>query len=82
MAKQTAIESLSFEDALGELEGIVRNLETGQEKLENAIGAYERGIALKKHCEKKLRDAQAKIEQISVGADGSLSTKPLKKQDS
>lgn len=74
---EKAVETLSFEEALGELETIVRNLETGQEKLENSITAYERGIALKKHCEAKLRDAQAKIEKVTAGADGALKTEPL-----
>ena len=46
---QTAIEKLSFEDALGELETIVRNLETGQTKLDESIASTERGVALK-HC--------------------------------
>lgn len=72
-----AIETLSFEEALGELESIVRALETGQAPLEQSISAYERGIALKKHCESRLREAQAKIEKIMVEKDGSLSTQPL-----
>lgn len=59
----TPVENLSFEDALGELETIVKTLETGQAKLEDSIGKYERGIALKNHCEQKLREAQAKIEK-------------------
>ncbi len=77
MSSQTAVETLSFEEALGELETIVRSLETGEAALENSITAYERGIKLKTHCEKKLRDAQAKIEKISIQADGSVSTQPL-----
>lgn len=72
-----ALETLSFEQALGELENIVRGLEAGETELEKSITAYERGIALKKHCEAKLKDAQAKIEKITVNADGSLSTQPL-----
>lgn len=77
MNTATPVENLSFEAALGELEGIVRSLETGQAKLEDSIGQYERGIALKNHCEKKLREAQAKIEKITVGADGAPATMPL-----
>ena len=72
-----AVEALSFEEALGELEGIVRSLETGQAPLENSITAYERGIALKKHCEAKLREAQMKIEKITVQPDGRIGTEPL-----
>lgn len=73
----TAIDTLSFEQALTELETIVRGLEKGDTPLEQSIESYERGVALKKHCESKLRDAQAKIEKITVGANGSLSTTPL-----
>ena len=61
---------LSFEDALAELETIVRGLEGGQLKLADAIGAYERGAALKQHCEMKLKEAQLKVEKIVLGADG------------
>ena len=59
------ISSLSFEDALSELESIVKMLEGGGEKLDDAIGAYERGIALKKHCETKLGEAKAKVDKIA-----------------
>lgn len=61
-----AIKSMTFEDALTELEGIVRNLETGQTKLDDSIASYERGIALKKHCEERLNDARLKIEKITL----------------
>jgi exodeoxyribonuclease VII small subunit len=61
---------LSFEDALSELEKIVRQIEDGRGKLDEAISAYERGVALKRHCESKLKEAQAKIEQITVGESG------------
>lgn len=77
-AKSTAkIDTLSFEDALVELETIVRSLETGEAALEDSITAYERGVQLKTHCEKKLRDAQAKIEKISISSDGTAQTQPL-----
>jgi exodeoxyribonuclease VII small subunit len=61
------IAALSFEDALNELEKIVRQIEDGRGKLDEAISAYERGVALKRHCENKLKEAQVKIEQITVG---------------
>ena len=64
------LSALSFEEALAELEKIVRDLETGQAKLDDAIAAYERGAALKRHCEAKLRDAQAKVDKIVTGSDG------------
>jgi exodeoxyribonuclease VII small subunit len=71
------IAALSFEDALAELEKLVKQLEDGKAKLDDAIGAYQRGALLKAHCEAKLREAQAKIEQISLAADGSVATKPF-----
>ncbi len=67
------IAALSFEDALAELEKIVRGLEGGQQKLEDAIGAYERGALLRRHCEAKLAEAEARVQAIVVAADGSLS---------
>ena len=65
-----------FEEALEELEQIVRTLEGGKGKLEDAITAYERGAKLKSHCEKKLKEAQAKVEKISLGADGETVAEP------
>jgi exodeoxyribonuclease VII small subunit len=72
----TDIKNLSFEDALAELEKIVRQLEDGKIKLEDAVTAYERGAALKAHCETKLREAQMKIDKITLNSDGSVSTSP------
>ncbi len=72
------IAALSFEDALAELERIVRQLEDGRAKLDDAIAAYERGTALKRHCEAKLREAQAKIDRITVAADGTIGTEPAR----
>jgi exodeoxyribonuclease VII small subunit len=71
------IAKLSFEDALAELEKIVRALEDGRSKLEDAIQAYERGALLKEHCERKLREAQAKVDRIVVDAEGKLRTEPF-----
>ena len=76
MSEKTDISALSFEDALAALEAIVRNLESGQQKLEDAISAYERGAALKKHCEAKLAEAEARVQAIVARADGSLPLKP------
>jgi len=76
--QEPAIESMSFEDALNELQSLVKALEKGEAKLEEAIRAYERGAALKQHCERKLREAQAKIEKITLTADGGLSSEPVK----
>ena len=73
-----AIEAMSFEEALTELQALVKALEKGDAKLEEAIKAYERGVALKRHCEKKLSDAQEKVDKIVVKADGGLATEPAK----
>jgi exodeoxyribonuclease VII small subunit len=70
------IAAMSFEDALAELERIVRELEAGQGKLDDAIRSYERGALLKAHCEAKLRDAEAKVERIAKAGDGSVSASP------
>jgi exodeoxyribonuclease VII small subunit len=65
-----AIEGLSFETALKELEGIVGKLEQGAVDLEDSIALYERGQALKRHCEAKLKTAEGRLEKIVMGADG------------
>ncbi len=69
------ISTLSFEKALAELEDIVRRLERGEVGLDESIALYERGAALKRHCEAKLRDAELRIEQIELGADGEVKLK-------
>jgi exodeoxyribonuclease VII small subunit len=71
------ISGLSFEDALAELERIVKGLEGGQQKLEDAITAYERGALLRQHCEAKLAEAEARVQVIVQRADGSLTTRAL-----
>jgi exodeoxyribonuclease VII small subunit len=68
-----ALSGLSFEDALAELERIVKGLEGGQQKLADAISAYERGALLRRHCEAKLLEAEARVQAIVERADGSLS---------
>ncbi|MEO3433834.1 exodeoxyribonuclease VII small subunit [Inquilinus sp. CAU 1745] len=70
------IAGMSFEDALAELEKIVRELEGGAARLEESIHSYERGALLKRHCENKLRDAQLKVDRIAKAADGAVSTAP------
>ena len=65
-----AIEELSFEGALKELEAIVSRLEQGEVDLEDSIALYERGQALKAHCEKKLKSAEGRLEKIVLGAGG------------
>jgi exodeoxyribonuclease VII small subunit len=64
------VAGLSFEEALAELEGIVKALESGQGSLEKAIEDYERGAALRRHCERKLAEAEQKVQAIVEGPDG------------
>jgi exodeoxyribonuclease VII small subunit len=65
-----SVETLSFEAALHELEGIVARLEQGEVDLDDSIALYERGTALKAHCEKKLKGAESRLEKIVLGPDG------------
>ncbi|MBL6957767.1 MAG: exodeoxyribonuclease VII small subunit [Rhodospirillales bacterium] len=71
------IAKMSFEQALSELEEIVRDLEDGSGELDEAITAYERGAHLKRHCEAKLKEAQARVEKVVLGADGEAATEPM-----
>ena len=72
------ITAMSFEDALSELEQIVRRLEAGQVRLDEAIVCYERGTLLKRHCEQKLNEAQQRVDRIVVGPDGAVSAASAK----
>jgi len=77
MAKaQENTQDLSFEQALKELESIVRKLESGSGDLEASINDYVRGTELKKYCEEKLKSARLKVETI-LKASGHVSTKPF-----
>jgi exodeoxyribonuclease VII small subunit len=71
------IARMNFEDAFAELEAIVRRLEEGSSKLDEAIAAYERGVALKRHCEAKLQEAQSKVEKIVLEPNGQVAAKPI-----
>ncbi len=65
----------TFEEALTELENIVRSLESGRVQLEQAVEAYEKGMRLKRLCEQKLADAQARIDQLTVNENGEITGK-------
>jgi exodeoxyribonuclease VII small subunit len=75
MADAVAIDTMSFEDALRELETLVGKLESGAATLEESITLYERGAALKAHCDKRLKDAQLRVEQI-VETTGGVTARP------
>jgi exodeoxyribonuclease VII small subunit len=71
-------EKINFEDALGELEGIVKKLEEGGLSLEESLSAFEKGMNLSKVCFKKLNEAQRKIEILTKNEQtGEVSTKPF-----
>ena len=70
MTDEPEIAALSFEDALKELEAIVSRLESGDAALDESIALYTRGDALRGQCEQRLKDAQMRIEKISLGSDG------------
>lgn len=77
-AKNLDIKDLSFEQALKELEGIVSRLERGDVALEESITIYERGEALRGHCDRVLKQAEARIEKLTFNAEGAPSgTQPL-----
>ncbi len=67
---------MSFEEAMAELEQVVHQLEDGRVPLEQAIGSYERGAALKARCEEMLKSARLKVEEIYKNKDGTIQTKP------
>jgi exodeoxyribonuclease VII small subunit len=71
---ETPIKDLSFEEALKELEQIVQRLERGDAPLEESIAIYQRGAALKAHCDAKLKDAQMKVEKIVLDGKGAAGT--------
>lgn len=76
------IKDMTFERALKELESIVNRLERGDVELEESIVIYERGEVLKEHCDRLLKQAEAKVEKLTFSADGSpKGTEPLDPQN-
>lgn len=70
MSDPKPIEEMSFEEAIRELETVVNALDRGDVPLEDSITLYERGAALKARCEAKLKEAEEKVAQITLNADG------------
>ena len=66
----TAVSEMSFEQAMAELEKVLGQLERGDVALDESIALYERGAALKKHCETKLKEAEEKVAAITFDGDG------------
>ncbi|MDJ0823508.1 MAG: exodeoxyribonuclease VII small subunit [Paracoccaceae bacterium] len=74
----TPIEEMTFEQAMAELEDVVGKLERGDVALEESITLYERGAALRKRCEAKLKEAEEKVHAITLDAEGNpTGTKPV-----
>ncbi len=73
----TIIKNMSFEDALTELEEIVKKIDAGKESLESTINIFERAVLLKSHCEKMLTEAKLKIDKITQDNDGIITTTPV-----
>jgi len=76
-AENTKPNDASFEQALKELEAIVRKLESGSGDLEASINDYVRGTELKAYCQEKLKDAKLKVESILKTQDGAITLKPF-----
>ena len=71
------IASMDFEQAMAELEAIVRQLESGEVSLEDSITAYTRGTELRQHCQKRLEEARLKVEKLTQKTDGTMQTEPF-----
>ena len=72
------VKTMSFEDALRELEQVVSKLERGEVPLDDSIALYERGAKLKKRCEAKLKEAEEKVAKLTLDSDGSpTGTEPI-----
>ena len=71
------IAKMSFEEALSELETVVRSLEDGKVPLERSIDLYERGEALRKHCDERLKAAEMRVEKIVAQGESASGTEPF-----
>ena len=81
-AKHVDIKEMSFEKALKELESIVGRLERGDVELEESINIYERGVVLRDHCDRLLKQAEAKVEKLTFNQSGEpTGTEPFKPQE-
>ena len=76
-----AIDALSFDDALAELQRTVSELEAGGQPLEAAIALYERGVALQARCERLISDAELRVQQLVARAGGAIETRDVQTDD-
>lgn len=74
---KTSISKLSFEEALKELETLVKSIESGNVALETAIESYTRGMELQAYCRKKLEEARLKVEKIALDHQGNITLEPF-----
>jgi exodeoxyribonuclease VII small subunit len=82
VVKHADIKDMTFERALKELEGIVERLEKGAVELEESISIYERGEALREHCDRLLKQAEARVEKLTIGPPGTpTGTEPFRPQE-
>jgi exodeoxyribonuclease VII small subunit len=72
-----SVADLSFEAALAELESVVARLEKGEVPLDESIAIYARGAELRRHCEEKLKAAEARLAEITQGPDGTVTARPV-----
>ena len=75
------VETLSFDDALAELQRTVAELEAGGQPLEAALALYERGVALQARCERLIGDAELRVEQLVQRAGGALETRDVQVEE-
>lgn len=80
MADEKPIEDMSFEEALAELEAVVRALEDGKVPLDRSIDLYERGETLRKHCDTRLKAAEMRVEKIVAQGETARGTEPFESQ--
>ncbi len=81
MSEETNQEPASFEAALKELEGIVKRLESGEAKLEESLGLFERGIQLSRYCSRKLEEAEKKIELLVKDSRDEYVARPFEDEE-
>jgi exodeoxyribonuclease VII small subunit len=81
MSEKQEQDPVSFEAALKELEGIVKQLETGEAKLEESLQLFERGIRLSRFCSQKLEEAEKKIEMLVKDSKGEYTAVPFEPED-
>ena len=78
---EAPIDRLSYEDALAELETLIRKLETGSIDLADSIASYERGVALAAHCSGLLEETEKKVQRLVLGPRGEPSEVPMDTDD-